>query len=109
MRSKIALCMVFSAHLLLIGCGGGGVASSSNFVPVPTPTQAPSATPSPTPAFPAADHVFVVVLENHAFAQVIGSPSMPYLNSLATQHALATNYFANTHPSIGNYFMLTTA
>jgi phosphatidylinositol-3-phosphatase len=33
---------------------------------------------------------------------------MPYLNSLATQHALATNYFANTHPSIGNYFMLTT-
>ena len=33
---------------------------------------------------------------------------MPYLNSLATQHSLATNYFANTHPSIGNYFMLTT-
>ena len=32
---------------------------------------------------------------------------MPYLNSLATQNALATNYFANTHPSIGNYFMLT--
>ena len=32
---------------------------------------------------------------------------MPYLNSLATQHALATNYYANTHPSIDNYFMLT--
>jgi phosphatidylinositol-3-phosphatase len=32
---------------------------------------------------------------------------MPYLNSLAAQHSLATNYFANTHPSIGNYFMLT--
>jgi len=50
----------------------------------------------------------VVVLENHGFSQVIGSASMPYLNSLATQHALATNYFADTHPSIGNYFMLTT-
>ena len=48
------------------------------------------------------------MLENHGFAQVIGSPSMPYLNSLATQHALAANYFADTHPSIGNYFMLTT-
>ena len=47
------------------------------------------------------------MLENHGFAQVIGSPSMPYLNSLATQHALATNYFADTHPSLGNYFMLT--
>jgi acid phosphatase len=52
--------------------------------------------------------VFVVVLENHGFSQVIGNSSMPFLNSLATQHALATNYFANTHPSIGNYFMLTT-
>ena len=43
-----------------------------------------SPTPSPTPTtFPAADHVFLVVLENHAFNQVIGSPFMPYLNSLA--------------------------
>ena len=33
---------------------------------------------------------------------------MPYLNSLASQYGLATQYFANTHPSIGNYFMLTT-
>ena len=57
---------------------------------------------------PAADHVFLIVLENHAFNQVIGSPAMPYLNSLASAHALATNYFADTHPSIGNYFMLTT-
>jgi len=52
--------------------------------------------------------VFLILLENHAFNQVIGSPFMPYLNSLASQHSLATNYFANTHPSIGNYFMLTT-
>jgi acid phosphatase len=52
--------------------------------------------------------VFLILLENHAFSQVIGSPFMPYLNSLAAQHSLATNYFANTHPSIGNYFMLTT-
>lgn len=50
----------------------------------------------------------LVVLENHSFAQVIGSPFMPYLNSLASQHGLAANYFANGHPSIGNYFMLTT-
>jgi acid phosphatase len=33
---------------------------------------------------------------------------MPYLNSLANKYALATQYYANTHPSIGNYFMLTT-
>jgi len=33
---------------------------------------------------------------------------MPYLNGLAKQYGLATQYFADTHPSIGNYFMLTT-
>ena len=32
---------------------------------------------------------------------------MPYLNSLASRYGLATNYFANTHPSLPNYFMLT--
>jgi len=39
---------------------------------------------------------------------VIGKPSMPYLNSLANTYGLATQYYANTHPSNGNYFMLTT-
>ncbi|HWR35892.1 MAG TPA: alkaline phosphatase family protein, partial [Clostridia bacterium] len=38
----------------------------------------------------------------------IGNSSMPYLNSLAAKYGLATQYYANTHPSIGNYFMLTT-
>lgn len=32
---------------------------------------------------------------------------MPYLNSLASQQGVATQYYADTHPSIGNYFMLT--
>jgi acid phosphatase len=57
---------------------------------------------------PVVDHVILVVLENHSFSQVIGSPAMPFFNSLASQNSLAGNYFANTHPSIGNYFMLTT-
>ncbi len=53
-------------------------------------------------------HVIVVVEENHSYSHVIGNPAMPYLNSLAKSYALATDYYANTHPSIGNYFMLTT-
>jgi phosphatidylinositol-3-phosphatase len=53
-------------------------------------------------------HVFVVMEENHSYSSVIGSSSMPYLNTLAKKYSLATNYYANTHPSIGNYFMLTT-
>src|SRR3984957_982703 len=53
-------------------------------------------------------HVFLVMEENHSYSSVIGSSSMPYLNSLAKEYGLATEYFANTHPSIGNYFELTT-
>ncbi|HEY4679576.1 MAG TPA: alkaline phosphatase family protein [Candidatus Angelobacter sp.] len=109
MGPKLVCCVLFFSLLLIAaGCGGGAV-STSGSTAAATPTPASSPTPTPTPTtFPAADHVFLVVLENHAFNQVIGSPFMPYLNSLATQHSLATNYFANTHPSIGNYFMLTT-
>ena len=53
-------------------------------------------------------HVFIVVEENHNYSDVVASPAMPYLNSLASQYGLAANYYANAHPSIPNYFVLTT-
>jgi len=53
-------------------------------------------------------HVFIVTEENTDYADAIGNASMPYLNSLAQQYGLATQYYANTHPSIGNYFELAT-
>ncbi|PYT94064.1 MAG: hypothetical protein DMG36_06510 [Acidobacteria bacterium] len=53
-------------------------------------------------------HIIIVVEENTDYASVVGSSSAPYLNSLINQYGLATQYYANTHPSIGNYFMLTT-
>ena len=37
---------------------------------------------------PASSHVFVVVEENHSYSSVIGSSSMPYLNSLASKYGL---------------------
>lgn len=52
-------------------------------------------------------HVAVVVEENANYTAVAGS-SMPYLFGLMSQYGSATQYYANTHPSIGNYFMLTT-
>jgi len=105
MGSRLGLWLLL-AMMGLAGCGGGGV-SSNLPTPSPTPTGTPVPAPSPTPIVPAASHVVVVVLENHSFSQVIGSPSMPYLNSLASQHGLAENYFANAHPSLSDYFMLT--
>src|SRR5262252_9161527 len=99
MRSSLAFGLPVLA-LVLAACGGVSRQSSSSDpsgggnVPVPAAVQ---------PA-----HVALVVLENLSASQVLGNPAMPYFNSLATQHALAANYFGNTHPSIGNYFMLTT-
>lgn len=53
-------------------------------------------------------HVLIVLEENTRYSDVIGNTKdMPYLNSLANTYAYAKNYYANTHPSIGNYFMLT--
>jgi phosphatidylinositol-3-phosphatase len=57
---------------------------------------------------PTFTHVFIVVEENTNYSSVIGNSAMPYFNGLAKQYGLATQYYANTHPSIGNYFMLTT-
>ncbi len=57
---------------------------------------------------PQAKHVFLVVLENQNYDDIMNG-SMPFLGSLARQYASSSNYFANTHPSIGNYFMLTTS
>src|SRR5213596_2450698 len=64
-------------------------------------------TAPPGGGVPSFNHVFIVVEENTDYASVIGSSSMPYLNGLAQQYGLATQYYADTHPSIGNYFMMT--
>jgi hypothetical protein len=62
----------------------------------------------PPPGQPKFAHVVLVVEENHSYSGVIGNASMPYLNGLASQYGLATQYFADGHFSIPNYLMLTT-
>jgi hypothetical protein len=54
---------------------------------------------------PHLDHVFVIMMENHGYYQVIGNPNEPYLNGLIANKKvnLATNYFAVGHPSLTNY------
>src|SRR5689334_2272799 len=52
---------------------------------------------------PTPSHVVIVMDENHAFSQIIGSSSAPYINSLASQGALMTQSFGIGHPSQPNY------
>lgn len=72
----------------------------------PTAPSTPTVPSTPGPSTTPFNHVFVVVEENKRYEEVIGSASMPYLNGLASQYGLATQYYSNTHPSIGNYFMM---
>src|SRR6266446_8962441 len=65
---------------------------------------APASASSGTAVF---QHIVLVLFENKDYDSVIGNTSAPYFNSLANTYGLATNYFANTHPSIGNYLELT--
>ena len=52
---------------------------------------------------PHLDHVFVIMMENHAYNQVIGNPNMPFTNQYANSVNSARNYFAVGHPSLTNY------
>src|ERR1700730_2888806 len=85
---------LFTLVFCLSGCGGGAANVSP---PPPTPGQT-------NPQF---GHVFIVVEENASYGDVIGSSVTPYFNNLANTYGLATNYYANLHPSIPNYFELT--
>lgn len=62
--------------------------------------------PVPT-GVPHLDHVFLIMMENHGFSQIIDNPSAPYINYLAQTENLATNYYAIAHPSLNNYLEIT--
>jgi phosphatidylinositol-3-phosphatase len=55
---------------------------------------------------PCPAHTVIVVMENHGYGQVIGSPDAPFISSLAQRGALFTGAHAVTHPSEPNYLAL---
>jgi phosphatidylinositol-3-phosphatase len=68
--------------MLLLACG-------------PTPSTLQTSQPR---------HVFIIVMENHSFAEAIAAP---YTASLAATNGVAENYYAITHPSLPNYLAIT--
>jgi acid phosphatase len=87
---KVLILLSVAALVLQTACGGGH-----------------SSAPPGTGRIPVVAHVFVLVEENHSYGSVIGNSAMPYTNSLAQKYALATQYYADRHNSLPNYFMLT--
>jgi phosphatidylinositol-3-phosphatase len=52
---------------------------------------------------PHLDHVFVIMMENHAYGQIVGNPSAPFANKYMQSANAANNFFAVGHPSLTNY------
>jgi hypothetical protein len=53
------------------------------------------------------DHVIWITFENQSAKHVIGNPRLPAVNRIAAQCGLATNFFAEAHPSLPNYIAMT--
>src|SRR3954471_13095255 len=51
-------------------------------------------------------HIVLIVEENHGFSEIIGNPQAPFINKLANEGVLFTNYRGVAHPSQPNYFAL---
>jgi hypothetical protein len=77
--------------------------------PSPSPSPSPTPTPAPTPieGIPAFKHIYVIILENKEYGSIVGSKAAPYENALIARYGLATNLYAETHPSEPNYIALT--
>jgi len=67
----------------------------------------PVAASTPIAPLGSGSSVAVIVMENHEYGQVIGSPDAPFINGLVKHSALAVDMYAATHPSLPNYLALT--
>jgi phospholipase C len=76
-----------------------------------TPAGSASAASGPcgtTTTAPTYKHVIWIMMENHSLGDIIGNTSQaPYLNTLANECGLATDYHNATHPSLPNYLAAT--
>ncbi len=69
---------------------------------IPTSFQA-----APLPSNRPFDYILIILMENKNFSQINGSSSASYLNQLAHNYSLVSQYSACDHPSLPNYMCLT--
>ena len=73
---------------------------------VSAPVRAQVLTP-PAARVPRYQHVFLFYFENEDFGQIVGNTKQaPYMNSLLPRASLLGQFYAEEHPSDGNYLAL---
>ena len=89
MKLKLAAAAAFG-----LAASVAATSSFANTGPVPT-------------GVPRLEHIFVIMMENHGYAQIANNPNAPFINKYMKSSNLATNYFAVAHPSLTNYLEIT--
>ncbi len=115
----LAACGPSAAASGQLSVAAAGTEASPNAVPsvvlsVGAVQQPTAATVTPTPSeltssnatVPSFSHIYMLVMENREFSDIVGSSEAPYINELISKYGLATNYKAIAHPSFPNYIAL---
>jgi len=100
---KSRLFLVATVVTVAVILSGGAVSAGKR----PAPTSGAAAVSGPCGSMSVASthyqHVIWVWMENHSYSAIIGASAAPYINSLASECGLATNYHNISHPSLPNY------
>jgi hypothetical protein len=91
-RPVLVGALLLSVVAMVAGCGSAS--SSAHSSAYTTPAHGPA-------------HIVVIMMENHATNEILGNTTdAPYINQLASQYGVATQYYGVTHPSLPNYLAL---
>lgn len=106
MKRNVWRITLIAAAVLVLAGAAYWLLRPARFYETPLSKHTPGS--SQTAKIPAFDHIVILMLENKGYGTIIGNRTdAPYLNSLASQYALAANDTALFHPSLPNYIALT--
>ena len=101
MRTRL---LALAAVLPLMAGAPAAVAAVAGPAAPTVAASGPCCKPATAPGY---EHVIWIWLENHSYNTIVGSSHAPYINSIATECGLATNYHNVSHPSLPNYVSAT--
>jgi phospholipase C len=84
--------MRWPSALLMLGTGWAAALTAAGAAGVQPPTA------------PRYEHIFLIIEENKSYTEIVGDQSVaPNINRLAKEYGLATQFYAEVHPSEANY------
>jgi phosphatidylinositol-3-phosphatase len=98
---RLLIAAVLLAAAATLGSCGASAAPRHRAIPDVHPCGQPGSAPARY------DHVVWIVMENKSYSQVMHSSSAPFMRELGSACGIATNFHAETHPSLPNYLAMT--